>query len=391
MNKKKNIKETSLLILAIIILLLIIGVITVVSLNKKEKNSDGFNPYELTTYYEYTGYEETYLNSDDDKIIIKHPNNIHNYLNYDVSLQLLDAYTSTEQKISVEITTAKYDNIDVYLERMFSIHVTKELTSETGFFDDLQYTNIIQDEINGKTFKYFAYAYEFLDKKTVYYILASQIDQERILTVEINVKDGLLSYDAIKQIMDYELLEGKREKLKYEEENGYYIGNISTKKYGQYNTGYKLNFQIKNDYTLNENNSYKLQYVKESLNKKTSVITSFYVGITSSETIEEKIVNTLENYQRYNIENYTQSPETYRNVKQTGIRQKTINNKNIYYYIIEYDYYLKNGEYSTKYYTSYVIEKVDEKIYISNFINTIKTPITNELIGEIINYSIEEY
>jgi len=115
-----------------------------------------------------------------------------------------------------------------------------------------------------------------------------------------------------------------------------------------------------------------------------------YANLSIETENYEDFKENVEKWKRITISSYNEDPERYRNIKDTGIIEKVINNKKVYYFIYTYDYYLNNKKSNTNY-ISRVQYEIEPNTYVDLWISNTEVKIDEAFISDFLDFTIEEY
>lgn len=343
---------------------------------KLEETCSTYEP--ITTYINTSNYT---------KISFNYPNCVHEY---DLSFWHKNLQ-SLDENLSIDIDMEK-DTLNNYMNEKKTRIIGYKNEEE---YKNLNYTEInyftTQDDLKGAMLEA-NYQYQFLktNSSDLWYV-AIQITEELLLTFEIESKDYILSYQAIEELVNNIIVEEDAAIFKNSKiDSDYQLGSIKINKKDEYEHGYKLNFKIATKYP--EVDSYGSDYDESTFQYET-VSEKFYANISLekdfiNDTIDEKV----EKFKKIVLSSYTDSPEHYKNITDTGIIKKTINGKEIYYYIFKFDYYTTDA--TSKSYTGYysdVFYQIAPNFYYRIVLSNKNIEINEAVISEFLNFDIEEY
>lgn len=386
-------------VFSIIFIVIGIGIITTgiyLQINKspktnvqeeKEEKQDLFvklNPHNLentcTTYNKISTYINT---SNYKKINIEYPDCVHEY---DLSIWYKNLNNETDD-ISMKINIEK-DSVNNFLNSKKTLIIAKK---NNDMYQNVQYSDITNIKLNNEiTLSILQHSYQmnFYQSSITYDVwdIALPIEQDNILTYEIITKNKIISYETIKDILSNITVDDNANFKNSTIDGEYQIGTLKQNKSDSYEHGYKLTYKVPNKYP--EADTYSSNYdnsifSSEDINQKTYI--SIELLSEKYNTIQEEIQSMKDS----TVKTYM-NEESYKNYKNNDIIQKNINNKNIFYFIHSYDYYLENKKSHTAY-ISYVYYQIAPNFFYRIYINNRNVEINEAFITTFLNFEVEEY
>ncbi|MBE6151332.1 MAG: hypothetical protein E7162_05935 [Firmicutes bacterium] len=355
--------------------------------NKKQENNTftALNEYNLPTICSKNDTIPTYINrSDYSKVTFDYPSCVHEY-----ELTFYSKVLSTNDYHTRMFITVDKKTLNNYMNEKYVYLVG--LKNEE--FPDIKYTNIYTTTTKNNlkaSIIQANYSTTFMYSTTTFdtWYIAVELEEELILTFQLDTKGNVFDYENIMAMIDSVKLEKDAAIYAHSKlENGYQIGTIKQNKYKSYEHGYKLNYKVKEKYpeidslTTNINSAV---FEKEELNYK------MYANLSIETENYEDFKENVEKWKRITISSYNEDPERYRNIKDTGIIEKVINNKKVYYFIYTYDYYLNNKKSNTNY-ISRVQYEIEPNTYVDLWISNTEVKIDEAFISDFLDFTIEEY
>lgn len=353
----------------------------------KEIKFERINTFEVaetcTTYNKVS----TYMNTNDyTKISFNYPDCVHEY---DLSFWY-KMLNNEDDSIKINVTKQN-DTMNNYLNEKKAKLISMK---NDDYYKDLTYTDTTEiTTTDGLKISILEanYKHSFLSIENTYdvWYIAAQMDEEVILTYEITTKDKVMSYKAIEELFNNLKIEKKAATfINSTKEGEYQIGSIRQNIDKSYEHGYKINYKISNKYP--EVDSFGSNY-DESTFEYEDVTNKFYANIAiEKDNFYDTLQESAELSHKTSLSSYKSDNEKYRNTKDTGLVKKKINDKDVYYFIYKYDYYLENKKALTGY-LSYVYYEVVPHFYVKININTKNIEINEAIISEFLNFTVEEY
>lgn len=357
--------------------------------NIELKNINKFGDKEVCSNFKQVS---TFINTrNGDKISFTYPDCVHEYdLSYTMK-QLDNGESYSENRIDITINNDA-STIDNYMNKIKTgIISDKETTDYVSF----EYTNVqkftnknglevqLLQEVNRISRIYPEGS--FNDNE--YWYIAIKLSDEEILKMEILVKNGTMTIDAIKELFDNVKVEKEQAIFSnVKKEGDYQVGSVRQNKNDEYEHGYIVNFKIPNKYpelVSISNNYYSTVFTFEELLHK------IYFSLSLEKETFNSFDERVENYHKYALERYTDN-EHYRNIKDSNIQKNKIAGKDVSYFVISGDYYL-DGKKTSTYYSGEVYYKIDDTLFYYINISNTNEPIDEKFISELLDFTIEEY
>jgi len=355
---------------------------------KENKKEDTFKPLNKFNLEEVCNLEEkvsTYINlSDYTKISFDYPSCVHEY-----ELSFWYKFLDSEEKdIKIQISSDK-ESVNNYINQAKTklIALGNEKNYEMYYTDKAEITTKkgIKATLIQATYKYKSVVSTYVYDK---WYIATQIDENQILKYEIEAKEKRISLKTIEDMIDSIKIEKNKATFKNSKQEGeYQIGSIRQNKYKTYNHGYIVNYKVSNKYPEVEAIG---SDINESIFELEDTSKSTYVSMTLETSSYDDFKEEVEMYHKSAFNSYNDYPDKYKNIKDTGVINKQIKNKNIYYFIVSSDYYIEDEKAATRS-TSYVYYEVEPSFYLKIYISNKNSDITEEMIEEFLNFTIEEY
>lgn len=354
--------------------------------NEKETLTfEPINKYNLPEICSKENQVSTYINTTNySKISFNYPNCVHEYSLTFYTKILSDENYDTNINVSIERKTSNtyMNEKKVYIialknEHNYEVHYTdvKEITTKNNYKASIIQANY-QSSYTFSTYRY-----------DLWYI-AIELEEELILTFEISSDDNVINYEAIEAMINSVKLEENAATFKHSIIDGeYQTGTIQENLYKSYEHGYKINYKVPTKYpeidSLGTNiNSAIFAY--EELTKK------MYVQMSVENDSYDNFEDQVATWKEIAISSYNSDPERYRNIQDTGLIEKTINDKKFYYFIYTYDYYLNNQKTNTNY-ISKVFYEIEPQIYVELWISNKEVLVDETFISDFLNFTVEEY
>ncbi len=359
-----------------------------ISQNAEIKNINKYGDKEVCSNFKQIS---TFINTrNSDKISFTYPDCVHEYdLSYTMK-QLDNGESYSENRIDITINDDA-TTIDKYINNI----KTRIISDKEEDYVNFEYTDIqkftnknglevqLVQEVNRVSRIYPEGS--FNDNE--YWYIAIKLSDEEILKMEISVRNGTMSKDAIKELFDNVKVEKEQAVFSnVKKEGDYQVGSIRQNKKNEYEHGYIVNFKIPNKYpelTSISNNYYSTVFSFEELLHK------IYFSLSLEKESLSGFDKRVESYHKYVLERYTDN-ERYRNIQDSKIQKKTIAKKDVTYFVISGDYYL-DGKKTATYYSSEVYYKIDDTLFYYINISNTNEPIDEKFIGELLDFTIEEY
>lgn len=352
----------------------------------KEDNLTRINKFNLKTTCQNFEETTTYINTSNfEKITFTYPNCIKEYIlsywrknltNEDDSIQLDVAIE--RNKINNYMNEKRTNIIALKNENNYDIEYSeiKKIKTKDG-------KNVSILEANYKTeFLHVVYTYNLV-------YIAVELEEEKILTFEYETNDNVISTEAIYTLIDnIKIDEDKAIFHDAINEGNYQVGTIKANKNKSYEHGYIVKYKVPKEYpatpALTSNiNTVIFQY--EELTK------NLYVSMSIEAAIYlENIKAEIKQADKISTQTYAENKTSHRNFKTTGIIEKELNNKKVYYYIYTYDYYLNDKKIDTRYFATLLYE-LEPQMYVKLYMSTQEIKIDEKLISEYLNFTVEEY
>ena len=342
------------------------------------------NPHNLETTCQTYNKISTYIyTASYQKITFEYPDCVHEY---DLS-SWHKSLKNESDDISVRISKEK-NTINNYLNSKKTTIISQK---NDGTYDNVEYseiTNITTDNGIDASFLEYTYQYNLISSSTTYDIwyIATNIDENTILTYEITSKNKIMSYDTIIDTFLNVQVETIETLINSTIEGEYQFGTIKQNMTGSYEHGYKLNYQIPTKYP--EVDSIGTGY-DNSVFQYEDINQEIYVSLELISETYDSLEETTERFRKASANSYPNT-ENYRNFQDTGVLEKNINGKNVYYFVQSYDYYLENKK-TDNCYKSYVYYEIAPNFYLRIHISNENVEINEAFISIFLNFTIEEY
>ena len=353
---------------------------------EQETEINRINKFSLETTCKEFDTTTTYINTSNfEKITFTYPSCVHEYTLSYWSKMLANEDDSIRLDVRIE-----RDKINNYMnETRTSIVAMK---NEKNY--DVEYSDIIKMktkdnknisilEVNYKN----EYVFTTLTYNMIY--IAVELEEEKLLTFELTAKDKHIATEVIYNLID---------NIKVEEEGAifhdaidegnYQVGTIKANKNKSYEHGYIVKYKVPKEYPATPSYTANIDtatFQYEDLTHDLFISMSIEIAI-SLKDIESEIKQS----DKISIQNYTEDKTRYRNFKTTGILEKEINNKKVYYYIYTYDFYLNDKKANTKYFST-VLYELEPQMYVKLYMSTQEIQIDEKLISDYLNFTVEEY
>lgn len=316
------------------------------------------------------------------KVNFNYPNCIHEY-NLNESYKFLK---NEDGSISMTVSKDK-DTMKKYMN--------KQKTQIIAYKNNPDYQNIAYSDIisltteNSIEVSFIEFNYQYGLSSYDFWYICAKIDDSYILTFEIKSKDKIISYEVIKKLINsIELKENTAEFTNSTIEGNYQIGSLKQNFNNSYEHGFKLNYRISTDYP--EVESVSTNYDQSNFEYK-DINKDFFVTISLNRTTMNKTLkDEIESYSQNVGTSYENNPEIYRNNKNSGVIEKNINGKDIYYFTYSYDYY-SESEKTNSYEIGCVCYEITENFFYKIYISNRNYPITENFISQFLNFTLEEY
>lgn len=366
--------------------------------SKKEENKEIFQykevPIKRINKFEKEETCSTYksvnsfLNTTDyTKISFTYPNCVHEY-----DLSFWHKMLKNEDG-TITINVKKEDEtLNNYLN---SVKTKLAADKYEDFYQDLEYTEVYSDETDsGLKVRVIEANYQTgLYTATTYdkWYIAVDLENDMLLIFEVESKDRVINEEAIKELYKNVIVEKEQATfLNTKKEGNYQVGSIRQNKAGYYDKGYKVNLKVPNKYPEVETTS---SNYAESIFEIESVYERVYAWISlEKDNYEKTFQEKMANEKKYSLMTYIENPTTYHNQKDYGIVKKTIDGKEVYYYIFSYDYFLEDSK--EKSYTGYFSEiyyEIEPYFYYKIYLTTKNIEINEALISDFLDFTVEEY
>lgn len=355
---------------------------------EKEPEKTSFkalNEYNLQSICSKGDTTSTYINrSDYSKITFNYPNCVHEY-----ELTFYSKVLSTSNYDTRMFIATDKKSINTYMNEKYAYLMG--LKNED--YPDIKYTNIYTTTTKNNlkaSIIQANYSTTFLYNTTTFdtWYIAVELEEELILTFQLDTKGKVFDYKSILSMIDSVKLEKEAAIYAHSKlENGYQIGTIKQNKYKSYEHGYKLTYKVKEKYpeidslTTNINSAV---FEDEELNYK------MFANLSIETENYEDFKKNVEKWKEITISSYNKDKDRYRNIKDTGIIEKVINNKKVYYFVYTYDYYLNNKKSNTNY-ISRVQYEIEPNTYVDLWISNTEVKIDESFISDFLDFTIEEY
>lgn len=350
----------------------------------KVKRMNKFNIEETCKTYSKI---DSYINTVDyTKISFTYPNCVHEY---DFTA-LYKTLKSEDGKISISIRKEN-ENMTKYIK---SMQTELAANNYNDIYSESEYSQIFTDKTDsGLEVNLIESNYIYGYAKTPYdvWYIAVDLKNDMILTFEIEVQNNIMSIEAIRELYkSIKVEEKKAEFLNTKTEGKYQVGTLKQNKKGFHDKGYKANLKVSTKYPEVATTSSNLS---NSIFEIESVYEKVYAWISLekesyNKTFEEKMTDE----KKYSIQSYYENPLRYRNLQDSGIIKKTINGKEVRYYVFSYDYYLEDAkEKSDTQYLSEIFYEIEPGFYYKIYLNTKNILINEALISDFLNFTVEEY
>lgn len=351
----------------------------------EEKNDEipRINKFSLEETCRTFNTTTTYINTSNfSKITLTYPNCVHEYtLSYWSKILV-----SEDDSIHLDATIERETITNFMNEKKTSIIALKNDSeydveySEITKIKNKDDKNVSILETNYKNI----YGYKY----NVLYI-AVELEKELLLTFEIRTKENVISNQVI-----YELINN----VKIEEdaaifndvktEGNYHVGSIKSNFNKSYEHGYKINYKAPKEYPIvpaftSNHDSVVFEYedLYKSLYVNMSIENASYLDTMTAEINQSNDIS---------IKTYKEDTNRYRNFKTTGIIEKEINNKKVFYYIYTYDYYFEDKKMNDGYFAT-VLYELRPQMYVKLYMTTKDIVLDENLISEYLNFTVEEY
>lgn len=372
---------------------IIFGVLLQTNSNNDEKNKKeepikkedltlkSVNSYNLkdtcTTYSKVPSY--IYF-TDFTKVSFNYPDCVHEY-----DLNFWSRYLKSEKTLKTSITVTREKGVPTTLLNQYKTRLIGWKNEE--MYDEIEYSEISEFSLkNG--LKAYAFQYNYKSKfiyETAYsqwYIIV-QIKDDANIMFDIATKECIMSQSTIIDMLNSIEVSKVETIINSKLEGDYQIGTIKQNLYENYNHGYELTYKINKKYpeidstTTNINGSaFGYEDVSES-------VTVFY-------EVENSYRTTLEEAQGFRNVSKEKEDDTRKNVVNTELIHKEINNKKIIYFITSYDYYSNNKK-GSSYATAYVYHEIAPNFYLKMYISNRNHEINDAFISEFLNFTVKEY
>ena len=341
----------------------------------KEDNLTRINKFNLKTTCQNFEETTTYINTSNfEKITFTYPNCIKEYILSYWRKNLTNEDDSIQLDVAIE-----RNKINNYMnEKRTNIIALK---NENNY--DIEYSEIKKIKTkDGKNVSILEANYNLV-------YIAVELEEEKILTFEYETNDNVISTEAIYTLIDnIKIDEDKAIFHDAINEGNYQVGTIKANKNKSYEHGYIVKYKVPKEYpatpALTSNiNTVIFQY--EELTK------NLYVSMSIEAAIYlENIKAEIKQADKISTQTYAENKTSHRNFKTTGIIEKELNNKKVYYYIYTYDYYLNDKKIDTRYFATLLYE-LEPQMYVKLYMSTQEIKIDEKLISEYLNFTVEEY
>jgi len=364
----------------------------------KEENKfqtfERINKYNLPEVCSIYDTISTYINTSDyQKINFNYPNCVHEY-----QLNFWNKMLQNEDK-SVEIeVVALRQSADNYMDQQKTYAIS--LKNEHNY--DVEHTEVIKTTSQNNFNVYLMEInYQWQSPYTTYsydiWNIAIELEENFLLTIEVSSKDKIISYKAIEELFNSVTVEKDAAIFSHSVIDGnYQVGTIKSNFYNSFEHGYKINYKMPikypeiDSFTSNINSAI-FSYEELILNENSQNIhKKVYLSLTVEYDFYDNFKQMVETSKNISIQPYNQDNETYRNIKDTGIIESKINDKNVYYFIYTYDYYLDNKKMNTNY-LSRVFYEIEPQIYVELWIDNQEVEVNENFIRDVYNFTMEEY
>jgi len=336
--------------------------------------------------------EETYIQLNDlTKITFSYPECVkEKRLSYKNKQLISDDYS-----LRLDVTTAT-DNPKAFLnsEKTSLVSLSQEKN-----YEDFNYTEIQEMENNGIKYYYFNVTYYSVSLYDNYKTLRDEwyiaipfknkkSKEERIIKITFKTTDKAISPNAIKKIISSIKIEENKADFTHSKVDGdYLVGSIKQNKFDSFDHGYILNYKFPKDISETAVTSTDIGSVAFALD---DVGKSKYITL-SIESGKENIKEKTESYFKSVTENENKN-ENYKNHQNTGVKFKSYNNYNMYYFITSYDYYNPDTkEFLFTNYTLYCYVEISENNYVKIYMSNMSIPLSEKDLEKYLNFTIEEY